>query len=192
MTERARRLPEERGNLRPERPEGGSGSGGGGQAFLDSPRAQAVRAKEFDRLAAEVARLVAALELPASDVRREVRRAPDRCIVQLGPVALTISWVRGSSELVTDGRLLVIEWLGIVARGRTRIPERLESKVNAPAEALPAAIQQESVLLVVATGADDWLWQPEGSRLAGLTSIDLAASTVESLRQRVDRIPRPA
>lgn len=183
MTERTRRSPNDPGYSQKERaPDGGA------QPFLDSTRAQAIRAKEFDRLALEVARLVAALELPASDVRAEVRRAPDRCIVQLGPVALTISWVRGGSELVTHGRLLVIEWLGVVARGRARISERIEKRFNGPPEALPATIQHESVLRAAATGADDWLWQPENGSVAGYTSVALAASCVDSLRRRVDRM----
>src|SRR5262245_26910586 len=151
MTERTRKVPDNPGYSQKER-----GPDGGAQPFLDTTRAQAIRAKEFDRLAIEVARLVAALELPAGSVRAEVRRAPDRCIVQLGQVALTISWVRGGSEVVTHGRLLVIEWLGIVARGRARISERIERRLSEPAEALPASIQHEWVLRAAATGADDW------------------------------------
>jgi hypothetical protein len=182
MTERTRRPPDDRGYSQTER-----GPDGGVRPFLESTRAQAVRAKEFDRLATEVARLVAALEL-AGDVRPEVRRAPDRCIVQLGPVALTISWVRGGSEIVAQGRLLIIEWIGIVARGKARISERIERRLSGPPEAAPASVEHESVLRAAATGADDWLWQPENGSNAGYTSLVLAANCVDSLRRRNDRM----
>jgi hypothetical protein len=53
--------------------------------FLDSHRALAVCAREFDRLADDISKRVADLEDDAKGLKAEVRRSPGRCIVQLGP-----------------------------------------------------------------------------------------------------------
>ena len=82
--------------------------------FLDSHRALAVCAREFDRLAEDISKRVADLEDEAKGLKAEVRRSPGRCIVQLGPVALTVSWLRTRAETVSQGRLLIVEWNGTV------------------------------------------------------------------------------
>ena len=45
-----------------------------------------------------------------------VRRSPARCLVQLGPVALTVAWLQRAQGTVADGELLVVVWRGEVAR----------------------------------------------------------------------------
>ena len=49
---------------------------------------------------------------------------PDRCIVQLGPVALTLGWLRSTPDSVAEGRLLVIVWQGTVTPRRRFHAER--------------------------------------------------------------------
>ena len=73
--------------------------------FLDSHRALAVCAREFDRLAEDVAKRVAELEDESKGWKADVRRSPGRCIVQIGPVALTLSWLRtrGLREVLAAG-----------------------------------------------------------------------------------------
>src|SRR5436189_268439 len=74
----------------------------------------AVCAREFDRLADDVAKRVTDLADDAKGLKPDVRRSPGRCIVQLGPVALTLSWLRTRAETVSQGRLLIVEWHGTV------------------------------------------------------------------------------
>ena len=148
--------------------------------FLDSHRALAVCAKEFDQLVDEIARLAAELDTESATVQTEVRRSPNRCIVQLGPVALTISWLRSGADTISDGRLLVIEWVGTVGRGATRSPERSIER-RPPGEKAPATISREVVLIAQATSADNWRWRREDSNRVSYSSSELAARCVESL-----------
>jgi hypothetical protein len=126
---------------------------------------------------------------PKGETPTEVRRAPNRCIVQLGPVALTISWVRGRSELVADGRLLVIEWSGIVGRRSERIPERIPAAKPSP-DRTPATIDREAVLCAAASGAEDWRWQREDTPSVGYSSSELATLCVQSLQRRAMTLPQ--
>lgn len=148
--------------------------------FLDSHRALAVCAKEFDQLVDEIARLAAEMDTGSSELQTEVRRSPNRCIVQLGPVALTISWLRSGADTISDGRLLVIEWVGTVGRGATRSPERsIERRpVGEPAA---ATIAREVVLIAQATNAENWRWRREDSARVSYSSAELASRCVESL-----------
>jgi hypothetical protein len=67
----------------------------------------------------------------------EVHRVPKRCTVQLGPVALTLSWVRTRPDTVATGRLMIIEWEGpvgrpvrAVARARCRCARRFSARTR--------------------------------------------------------------
>jgi len=91
--------------------------------FLDSHRALAVCAREFDRLADDVAKRVSDLEDEAKGLKADVKRSPGRCIVQLGPVALTLSWLRTRAETVSQGRLLIVEWKGTVGANGAPLPD---------------------------------------------------------------------
>lgn len=150
-------------------------------AFLDSPRALAVCAREFDRLTESVAKRIAALDKQTLTAKAEVRRAPARCIVQLGPVALTISWLRGGSEALTSGRLMVIEWSGVVARGSELVPERI-----ARVPVVPAVMLREELMRAGGVGEVDWHWRCGESGVDGFASTDLAARCVESLLYRLE------
>lgn len=151
--------------------------------FLQTPRAISVRSNEFERLVEHLSRGLGELGLTGGGVG-EVRREPNRCIVQLGEVALTISWVRGRNESVPEGRLLVIEWDGVVGRSMTRTPERPGAAGAYP----PATIANEAVLRVEATRAEDWRWCREDEGAPGYSSADLAALCIESLQRRVDAL----
>src|SRR6266550_4429625 len=83
--------------------------------FLGSSRAVAVCAREFDRLADSIAKRAVTIGEKAG-TKAEVQRMPDRCIVQLGPVALSVSWVRERVDTVATGRLMIAEWNGTVVR----------------------------------------------------------------------------
>ena len=99
------------------------------ERFLSSHRAIAACAREFGRLAEEAVDRAGALRLELMiEEEPELRQTPERCIVQIGPAALTMAWLRGPLDSLADGRLLVIAWQGTIARRRfTERPERLNA-----------------------------------------------------------------
>jgi hypothetical protein len=149
-----------------------------GRPFLTSPRAHAVCTRELARLGDEVLRVVAALGGAMRDEKATVRRSPDRCIVQLGPVALTIAWLRANNESVASGELLVIVWRGAVAPRKEHNPER-PSKGPAPLGATPL---WEQVLAAVGESEQTWGWRPHGDEIGRCSSGELAARCVGHLQ----------
>ena len=160
--------------------------------FLDSHRALAVCAREFDRLADDISRRVSDLEDEAKGLKAEVRRSPGRCIVQLGPVALTISWLRTRAETVSQGRLLIVEWNGTVgANGQ----QEYVNGVPTVAVTQTAKVVRESVFLPDASDEKSWTWRREGKNgRKAYRSTDLAKTVVSSingtLRESTVRRPR--
>jgi hypothetical protein len=147
--------------------------------FLGSHRALAARAREFGRLSDEVVQGVAALPTANAEEKAVLRQSPDRCIVQLGPVALTVAWLRSTNDSAATGELLVIVWRGTVApRNKQHQPER---PLKGPAP-LPATLLWEQVLTAVADSEASWSWQPRDTELAPCSSTELAARCVEQLR----------
>jgi hypothetical protein len=147
--------------------------------FLDSDRALAACARELVRLADEIVRRVAPLPGTAPTEEATVRRSPERCIVQLGPVALTIAWLRGNHEAVAAGELLVIVWRGAVAPRTRQQPER-PATGPAPLGATPL---WEQVLAAAGESEETWAWQPQDDdRLGRCSSAELAARCVARLR----------
>jgi hypothetical protein len=149
-----------------------------GVPFLASYRALAACTRELARLGDEVLRGVAALPVAATEERATIRRSPDRCIVQLGPVALTIGWLRASNEAVASGELLVIVWRGTVAPRTERQPER---PPKGPAR-LGATPLWEHVLTAVGDSEEAWGWQWQDDGVAQCSSAELAACCVNRLR----------
>lgn len=137
-------------------------------AFLTSHRAVTHLGREFDRLAAEVTKRVATVNRDDAEVPLEVHRVPGRCTVQLGPVALTLSWVRTRPDTVATGRLMIIEWEGQVAHGTAAVGTR----------AVPL---RETVLRADATRVEDWQWRSEDVAGYAYDSSELAAHCVDSL-----------
>jgi hypothetical protein len=144
--------------------------------FLGSSRAVAVCAREFERLADTIAKRAtsAAEKLGA---KAEVQRMPDRCLVQLGPVALSVSWVRERVDTVATGRLMIAEWQGTVVRQ----PRPADMKTTTTTNHGPATLMRENILRADATCEPDWLWRREPVDDHGYASRDLAAHCVESL-----------
>ena len=137
-------------------------------AFLGSHRAITHLGREFDRLAGEVTKRVATVNRDDVETPLEVHRVPGRCTVQLGPVALTLSWVRTRPDTVATGRLMIIEWEGRIGRpGSTGGPG-----------AVPL---RETVLRADATRVDDWQWRSDDVAGYAYDSNELAAHCVDSL-----------
>jgi hypothetical protein len=148
------------------------------QSFLGSHRAFAACTREFARLSDEIRQSVAALPGVATDEKTTVRQSPDRFIVQLGPVALTIAWLRHGSDMVESGELLVIVWRGVVAPSQRVQPER--PRVG-PAPFAATALW-EQVFTPIAEDETSWAWQPINQRGESWSSTSLSAMCVERLR----------
>lgn len=160
--------------------------------FLDSHRALAVCAREFDRLADDIAKRVLNLQDEEKGLKCDVRRSPGRCIVQLGPVALTISWLRTRAETVSQGRLLIVEWNGTVGANGA---QEYVNGVPTVAVTQTAKVVRETVFLPDASDEKSWTWRREGKNgRKAWKSADLAKSVVSSvngtLREAAARRPR--
>src|SRR5688500_6386806 len=127
--------------------------------FLDSHRALAVCAREFDQLAEDIAKRVSDLEDDAKGLKADVRRSPGRCIVQLGPVALTVSWLRTRAETVSQGRLLVVDWNGTVGANGA---QEYVNGVPTVAVSQTAKVVRETVFIADACDEKSWTWRKEG------------------------------
>ena len=147
-------------------------------AFLASHRALAICSRELEQLAASVVRGVAALTSTGVEQKWKERLSPGRCIVQLGPVALTITWLRSTMDSVADGDLLVIVWRGAVAPHREHLSERMTTR-RAP---VAVTALWEAEFVAAATDQASWVWQPKGVSTTSYSSVELAAQCVERLR----------
>jgi len=106
-----------------------------------------------------------------------VRRSPARCLVQLGPVALTVAWLQRAQGTVADGELLIVVWRGEVA---VRTPQGFE-RAHQHSGATSATALWETVLMVSAQSETQWGWAPAVGGDA-VSSAALARHCVDRLR----------
>jgi hypothetical protein len=142
-------------------------------SFLTSQRALALINRELDSLSTAVLRLCEAPGTLPDGLAAQSRRTPDRTTVQIGPVGLSFSWIRGRSNSIADGQLLVIEWAGQLG---DQAP---------PADAKAAMPAVEHVLRPDATSPEDWQWRRTDLDLCSYTTRDLAAQCVASVVNRL-------
>jgi hypothetical protein len=138
-------------------------------SFMAQPRAQSAFKREFDALSAELAERVQFESDRLGDRQVEMHCAPERLVVQLGPVGLSMSWVAGRSGNLADGRLLVIEWDGPITHRR------------AMGDGKTASMVREQLYRADAKGPDDWRWRPEGSDGSSYSSRNLAGQCFTSV-----------
>jgi hypothetical protein len=150
------------------------------ERFLTSHRAIAACSREFAQLAQSVVERAGALrqELLIEE-EPEIRLTPERCIIQVGPVALTIAWLRGPLDSLTDGRLLIIAWRGTI--GRRRFSELPVRRSDTPAAQTAVSISEE-VYLASAENEVTWAWQSEADPSLRCNSATLASRSVDRLR----------
>lgn len=131
--------------------------------YLDQPRSASALRHALDDLEAELDRRVTTEQGHATKQGAKLHRAPGRLVVQLAEVGISFSWVPARSGSVSDGRLLVIEWEGVVAHGRG---------MGAMRTASPG---RERVFQPEATGPSDLRWRSSEAGGATYSSFDLAA-----------------
>ncbi len=152
--------------------------------YLGSHRSGPACARELERLADDVVQRVESIERDEAAGEIEVRRGAGRCIIQLGPVALTMSWIRSRTDAVIEGRLMIMEWDGIVRRGTDQVPERAPVRHTFR----PATLLREDVFVADAATEQNWRWRRDGRALGMYTSRDLAARCMASLTARLEEV----
>ncbi len=152
--------------------------------YLGSHRSGPACARELERLADDVIQRVESMERDEAAGEIEVRRGAGRCIIQLGPVALTMSWIRSRTDAVIEGRLMIMEWDGIVRRGTDQVPERAPVRHAYQ----PATLVREDVFVADAATEQTWRWRRDGRPLGTYTSRDLAARCMASLTARLEEV----
>ncbi len=154
--------------------------------FLTSHRAQSVAAREFSRLTDAVVALTKRAATLSACEPPTTRLSPDRCIVQLGPVALTVAHIRTGNDVPPGGQLLCIIWKGIIAARGDHVPERSGARRVPPP---PVSVWEES-MVVSAASETTWHWHPNGIESTGYTSPELAERCVEQLQTAFDTAQR--
>jgi hypothetical protein len=105
--------------------------------------------------------------------------------VQVGPVALTFAWLRGTADDIGSGELLVIVWHGIAAPRRNHQFERV---LRTPIPQTAAELW-EQVFQPGTVGPDRWQWRTRDEEPTGeFTAPTLAAHCVGQLRDAYHRI----
>lgn len=145
--------------------------------YLTSHRALAACTREFARLTTAVGKGAADLTDGVED-KLDVRLSPDRCVVQLGPVALTIGWLRRTLDSVEQGELLIMVWQGAIARRGAYHADR-----PAPVAPQQATVLWEEAFTAAGTDESSWLWRPADVDVGGYSSSELAERCVERLRR---------
>ena len=136
--------------------------------YMSQPRAHTALKREFEALTTELAHRVKGETDRLGQDQVEMHCAPQRLVVQLGPVGLSMSWVAGRSGNLADGRLMVIEWDGAIAHSR---------QIGGAKTASPT---REMTYRPEAKGPDDWCWRPESGDGSSYTSRNLAGQCFSS------------
>jgi hypothetical protein len=132
------------------------------QPYISQPRAQTALRRELDALSTELASRVKSIGGERADGHVELHCSPQRVVVQLGSVGLSLSWVAARSGNLADGRLLVIEWAGAITHGRGMGGLKTASPTR------------EQLFRPEAKGPDDWCWRAEGLAGPAYSSRNLA------------------
>lgn len=149
-------------------------------SYLGSHRSGPACSRELERFVDEVVERVETLrDMVEGDI--VVTRGVGRSIIQLGPSALTISWIRSRTDAVIEGRLMIMEWDGVIRRGNDSIPERAPMRQ----QMTPPTLLHEEVFVADASTEQNWRWRREGCALGSYTSSDLAERCLASVSTRL-------
>jgi hypothetical protein len=146
--------------------------------YLTTSRALVACTRELARLSQAIVQEVASVSAGGGEVTAALRQSPDRLIVQFGPVALTVAWLRSTPDSVASGELLVIVWRGVVAPRFTQEPSRMAFG-SVP---LRATSLWEGVFAATAENEEEWMWHPLDDETERSSSAQLARTCVERLQ----------
>jgi len=146
--------------------------------FLTSHRAHAAATREFGRVTAALVEALRQVARSRGEQAPDVRMAPDRCIVQLGPLALTVTHLRTASTHQPGGQVLAILWQGQIAARGDHVPERAHARVVPPP---PVSVWEESYDPEAESEAS-WHWCPISAHDNRLTSVELAGQCEAAVR----------
>jgi len=144
--------------------------------FLTTHPALAAAAREFARLTTDVVDRVALLTFDEPAHAPKVRRSPYRIIVQAGPVAVTLAWLRDRADSPAAAQLLVAVWRGTIAAVAPHQFERPKKLAEATAETMWVAEytpEAESEL--------SWRWRLQIAEGATLSSAEVADQCLAAL-----------
>ena len=121
--------------------------------FLLQPRAQSALRHELAAIEAGIGPELERRRAGDPDSTFELHVLPHRVIVRLGDAGISFSWVGsagGQGATVAEGRLLVIQWIGVATEIRG---------VSALRSARPV---RECVYRAEGADAEHWRWRVEG------------------------------
>jgi hypothetical protein len=119
--------------------------------------------RELDSLASEIGKKLTVNAASESAPSAELHTSPARLVVQFESSGVSFSWLAARSGMVGEGRLLVIEWDGVVARARGGAVRQTATPIR------------ERTYRAEASGPDDWRWRAEDAPGAAYSSPHLAA-----------------
>ena len=146
-------------------------------AFLATHRGQAAFVREYARLVAAVVAEVGNAARLRPELTPVIRQSPERCIVQLGPVAMTLVWLRKGAESTSIGELLLIFWRGTIAKSAGE-PSAYTGRRR---EVVPPMILSEETLVASTISESDWAWKSGDADTEGAPSLVLAERSVRRL-----------
>ena len=147
------------------------------QAFLATHRGQAAFAREYSRLVAGLVSEVGVAAKQNAAFAPIIRQSPERCIVQLGPVAMTMVWLRKGAENTANGELLLILWRGTIAKSAGE-PTEYSARRR---DVTPPTILWEETLVASADSEATWAWKSGNAEGEGVSSQKLAERSVRRL-----------
>ena len=151
--------------------------------FLTSHRAHAAATREFGRVTSALVEALRQVARSRGDGAPDVRMAPNRCIVQLGPLAMTVTHLQTASARPAGGQVLAILWQGQIAARGDHVPERLHARVVPPP---PVSVWEESYD-PEAESESSWHWCPLSAHERRLTSVELAGQCEAAVRAALIR-----
>jgi hypothetical protein len=134
--------------------------------YLGQTRAHGGLRRELDLIVTELERRVDTDDGGVDKVL-EVQALPNRTVARIDDVGVSFSWVPARSGAVADGRLMVIEWSGMVSGSR-----------RGAATLKAAHPVRECVYVAEAVDPDHWCWRAEGPHGRASSTVHLVGEWI--------------
>lgn len=144
--------------------------------FLSQLRAHSSLRRELDAIGEELESRIHRSE-SEGDQSIELTVLPNRVTAKLGEIGLSFSWVPGRTGTVEDGRLLVIEWRGV-----------LGAKKGSGAFMAATPIR-ERTYRAEASDPGSWRWRDDGPNGRACSTANLVGECVAYARVELTESP---